>query len=285
MNDLPRAPLIGVAELGGRLGSPGLLIVDCRSELSRPAWGEAAYGESHIPGAVFAHLDRSLSAPISAGSGRHPLPSAEAFAATLGEWGFTDDSRVVVYDQGSGAIAARLWWMLRARGHRSVRILDGGFAAWLAAGAPVESVAARPVRTQVEPRPFEGVVDVAELQRGLADGRLRLVDARAADRFAGRNETIDPVPGHVPGAVSHPFARNLGADGRFLQAEALRADWSDTLEGIGPEGLVMMCGSGVTACHNLVALELQGISGARLYSGSYSEWIRDPSRPVATGAD
>jgi thiosulfate/3-mercaptopyruvate sulfurtransferase len=284
MNDLPRAPLIGVAELGGRLGSPGLLILDCRSDISRPGWGETAWAESHIPGAIHAHLERDLSAPISAGTGRHPLPSAEAFAATLCKWGFTDDSRVVVYDQGSGAIAARLWWMLRARGHRNVRILDGGYAAWLAAGAPVETAATPPLPTRVEPRPFEGMVDVAALQRGLAGGQLRLVDARAADRFAGRNETIDPVPGHVPGAVSHPFARNLGADGRFLAAPALRADWSDTLEGIPPSGLVMMCGSGVTACHNLVALELQGITGARLYPGSYSEWIRDPSRPVATGA-
>lgn len=277
--------LIDAAGLAGRLGTPRLLVVDCRFDLARPSWGAAEYRAGHIAGAWHADLNDDLSGPVTPGSGRHPLPTPEAFAATLGRWGFTPDSEVVCYDQGSGAFAARLWWLLRARGHERVSVLDGGLAAWLAHGGGLSTDLPEPASTSVAPAPFAGVVTTAAVSAGLASGRIRLVDARAADRFAGRNETIDPVAGHVPGAVNHPFSDNLDAGGRFRAPTALREAWSTTLQGAAPQDLVMMCGSGVTACHNLLALEAAGLGGARLYAGSFSEWIRDPARPVAREAD
>lgn len=280
-----RTPLVSASELASRRASPRLLVVDCRFDLGQPAWGPAEYHAGHVPGAVHAHLERQLSGPVTPTSGRHPLPSPDAFAQALGSWGFTPASEVVCYDQGGGAFAARLWWLLRARGHEAVQLLDGGIAAWRAAGLPVEATAPVRAATRVEPRAFAGVVTTADVAAGLAAGSIRLVDARAADRFAGRNETIDPVPGHIPGAVNHPFALNLGTDGRFLEGTALRERWETTLASADPARLVMMCGSGITACHNLLALALQGVAGARLYAGSWSEWIRDPARPVATGTN
>jgi thiosulfate/3-mercaptopyruvate sulfurtransferase len=276
-------PLAGVAALQQMLGKPGVLVVDCRHDLANPAFGSSAYAAAHVPGAIFAHMDADLAAPRRPDSGRHPLPSPAAFAATLGRWGFTESSQVFAYDQGSGAWAARLWWMLRARGHQRVQVLDGGFPAWLAAGGPVtvDPPAVKP--TTVAPRDFAGVLDSAEVVEGLRTGAITLVDARAADRFAGRNETVDPVAGHVPGAVSHPFTTNLGAAQQFLPPAALRQSWAHVLDRPGLMPVVAMCGSGITACHNLLALELAGHRGARLYAGSYSEWITDPARPVATG--
>ncbi len=273
--------MIDAAALHGRLGMPGLLVVDCRYEMGKPTFGRDAWRASHIPGAVFASMDEDLAAAKRPDSGRHPLPSPEAFAATLGSWGFTPQSQVVAYDQGSGFAAARLWWMLRARGHQNVQVLDGGWSAWLAAGAPVASDVPQVVVTPVEAREFANTASSADVARELAAGHITLFDARAADRFAGRNETVDPVAGHVPGAINMPFAGNLGADQRFLPAAALRARWQPLAAGSKP--LVAMCGSGVTACHNLLALELAGQRGARLYVGSFSEWITDPARPVATG--
>lgn len=282
MNAPRSAPLIGARELAGRLADPSLLVVDCRFDLTKPAWGAAAYGEGHVPGAVFASLETALSGPVTPATGRHPLPSPEAFAATLGSWGLAADTEVVAYDQGAGVAASRLWWMLRARGHAAVRVLDGGWAAWVAAGLPVETTVKSRPRTIVEARPFGGALDLQGIQQGLATGSIRLVDARGADRFAGQNETIDPRAGHVPGARNHPYTLNLGADGRMLGAEALRQSWRHELEGSTASQLVMMCGSGVSACHNLLALAVLGIDGPRLYPGSFSEWIRDPARPVAT---
>lgn len=279
------SPLIDTATLRGLLGTPGLLVVDCRYEMGKPAAGREAWRQGHVPGAVFASMDEDLAAPKRADSGRHPLPSAAAFAATLGRWGFTPSSHVVAYDQGTGFAAARLWWMLRARGHRHVQVLDGGWAAWLAAAAPVETDT-RPVpATQVEPREFAGVASSAEVAAALAARRITLFDARAADRFAGRNETLDPVAGHVPGAINMPYTGNLGPDQRFLQPGALRARWQPVLDAAATRPLVAMCGSGVTACHNLLALELAGHRDARLYVGSFSEWITDPARAVATGEE
>ena len=277
-------PLIDVATLSSHLSDPQLRILDCRYDLARPDWGRDSYAAGHIPSALHADLDRELSGPAGPGTGRHPLPTAAEFARTLGRWGLSSESEVVCYDQGSGAFAARLWWMLRAVGHASVRVLDGGYAAWLAAGLPVQTAAEAPSPLTVAPREFAGVVSTAEVAAGLHDGTLLLIDARGADRFAGRNETIDPVAGHVPGARNHPFAANLGDDGRFRDVAALRAAWEPLIAGNEPANLVMMCGSGVTACHNLLALSVAGVSGAKLYAGSFSEWIRDPARPVATGA-
>lgn len=282
------SPLISAAELAtllpaGVADPEALLLVDCRFDLADPAWGRRTWAEAHLPGAVYAHLDEDLSGPVTPHTGRHPLPDPAVFAATLARWGAAPRTRVVAYDQRPGAFAARLWWMLRSMGHAAAQVLDGGLAAWRAAGLPLESTAvARAPVAPAAPRPFTGWVATDEVIRGLGDSRLRLVDARAADRFAGRNETVDPVAGHVPGAVNHPFARNLDADGRFLSADELRRAWLATLGPHAPEDVVMMCGSGVTACHNLLALEQAGLAGARLYPGSWSEWIRDPARPVAT---
>ncbi len=264
-------------------------IIDCRFDLARPAWGERAFEAGHIPHALYAHLDRDLSGAHSSVSGRHPLPEVATLAATFGRFGINAGVQVIAYDQGNGALAARLWWLLRYLGHRAVAVLNGGFDAWQRAQLPVEA------RAQVRPaRAFAAVPDAAmlalqqEIAAGSAAGTFRtgpalLVDARAADRFAGQNETLDPVAGHVPGARNHPFASNLDAAGRFLPAAQLRSAWQQTLGASPATQLIAMCGSGVTACHNLLALEVADLPGARLYAGSWSEWIRDPTHAVELG--
>ena len=274
-------------------------VLDCRFDLPRPDWGASAYAAGHVPNALYAHLDRDLSGPITAGSGRHPLPSLGRLAETFGRWGIDDDVQVVAYDQGNGAFAARLWWLLRWAGHQKVAVLNGGFAAWQQAGLPADTVPGERQPRVFTPRlATNAVVSTAELERLLAAGALEsgasvLVDARGADRFAGDNETIDPVAGHIPGARNQPFLRNVDARGRFLSAAELRERWqalaAQPAGGPAPGGtpaerMIAMCGSGVTACHNLLALEVAGLPGARLYAGSWSEWIRDASRPVVRGA-
>jgi thiosulfate/3-mercaptopyruvate sulfurtransferase len=280
--------LIEPTELAASLERPDWAVLDCRFELMRPAWGASAYAESHIPGALYAHLDHDLSGPVQAHTGRHPVPSLETLATTLGRLGIDRQTQVVAYDQGNGAYAARLWWLLRWAGHRDVAVLNGGFAAWQRAGLPVSSVRATRPAKQFTPHAGSGIVTTAELARlvatgALASGSTALVDARGADRFAGQNETIDPVAGHVPGARNHPFAGNLDAQGRFLPADELRRRWLQTLGSTSSGSVVAMCGSGVTACHNLLAMEVAGLGGGRLYAGSWSEWIRDPGRPLACG--
>jgi thiosulfate/3-mercaptopyruvate sulfurtransferase len=262
---------------------PSVAIVDCRHDLARPDWGSEAFAVSHIPAAVFAHLDRDLSGPVTTESGRHPLPHPDRLAATFGRWGIGAGTQIVAYDQGTGAYAARLWWLARFLGHTQVAVLNGGLAAWQSAGLPVTAVpTVRPLRHFVgHPQP-SWVASTTEVASGLERGSLVLIDARAADRFAGRNETVDPVAGHIPGARNHPFGENLDAESRFLARQDLERRWRQTLSGAAPRSVVSMCGSGVTACHNLLALELAGLSGARLYAGSWSEWIRDPARPVTT---
>jgi thiosulfate/3-mercaptopyruvate sulfurtransferase len=289
------------------------LVLDCRFDLPRPEWGASAYAAGHVPNAVYAHLDRDLSGPVTPASGRHPLPSVERLAETFGRWGIDDNVQVVAYDQGNGAFASRLWWLLRWVGHQKVAVLNGGFAAWQQAKLPTDTTpGARKPRT-FTPRPgSQAVVTTAELERVLSAGELTkgaavLVDARGADRFAGENETIDPVAGHIPGARNHPFMRNVDARGKFLPAAELRERWAATLGGGAIAGAgalggavsdsaaagapgnaaraIASCGSGVTACHNLLALEVAGLPGGRLYAGSWSEWIRDPDRPVAKGVE
>ena len=284
--------LIGTAELAPRLEDPEWLTIDCRFELSRPEWGAQVWAAGHIPRALYAHLERDLSAARTARSGRHPLPEPAALAGTFGRFGIDAGVQVVAYDQGPGAYAARLWWLLRWLGHTRVAVLDGGFAAWQRAGLPVESAPAapRPPR-RFEPRPNPAwVVGTETLAAALAAGALAraeplVIDARSADRFAGENESIDPVAGHIPGAHNHPFAGNLDAQGQFRPREELRRAWAASLRGRPPAAVVAMCGSGVTACHNLLALEVAGFPGAKLYPGSWSEWIRDPERAVARGPD
>jgi thiosulfate/3-mercaptopyruvate sulfurtransferase len=277
--------LIDAATLASQLDRDDLALFDCRFDLGNAHWGEAEYAGAHLPGALYLHLERDLSSSITPASGRHPLPDPERFAQRMSALGVGVGSQVVAYDQGNGAYAARLWWLLRWIGCRCVAVLDGGIAAWRAAGLPLESIvktpAPRVLPVAVNSGAWVGSEQVDEL-------RLRpqtvLVDARGAERFAGRNETIDPVAGHVPGARNHPFLANLGTDGKFLDAAELRRRWLIVLGSQPPSALIAMCGSGVTACHNLLALEHAGLPGARLYAGSWSEWIRDVQRPIATGA-
>ena len=277
--------LIDANTLSEQLRREDLTLFDCRFDLGNVSWGETEYARAHLPGALYLHLDRDLSSPISAQSGRHPLPDPGSFAARLAELGVMPESQIVAYDQGNGAYGARLWWLARWIGLRNVAVLDGGIAAWRAAGLPLETAVRTPKPSAftptVTPNAWVTSDDVDELRQ--RPGNL-LVDARGAERFAGRNETLDPVAGHVPGARNRPFLDNLGADGRFLPADVLRQQFTTLLGSTNASSVVAMCGSGVTACHNLLALEHAGFSGARLYAGSWSEWIRDPRRPVATGA-
>lgn len=287
-------PLIDPTALAHLAASPAgrPRIVDCSHDLVQPDLGRQQYEQAHIPGALHAHLDRDLSGPTTGSNGRHPLPTAEALCAWLGRQGITPDMTVVAYDRSGGMYAARLWWMLRWVGHRQVRVLDGGWKAWVAAGLPEERGAG--VSTPAATYPARSLdasqaVDLSFVLRNLESRDAVLVDARAAGRYAGEGETIDPIGGHIPGALNRFFMDNLDADGRFKSATTLRAEWQAVAGAHlqGPPapgtGLVMQCGSGVTACHNLLALELAGLGGARLYPGSWSEWCSDRTRPMATG--
>jgi thiosulfate/3-mercaptopyruvate sulfurtransferase len=274
--------LIDVDTVAAHLTDPAWVRLDCRFELTRPEWGETSFREGHLPGAQYAHLDRDLAAAPTASSGRHPLPSAEVFARLAGAWGIDESVQVVVYDQGSGVYAARAWWLLRWLGHEKVALMSGGLEAWRSTGHALESGEARQPRARTfTPHEQPGwVVDVEQVLKATQDPTQRIVDARGADRFAGQNESMDPVAGHVPAAVNHPFMRNVGPGGHLLPAAELRARWQETLAGHPPSSLIAMCGSGVSACLNLLALEHAGLHGGRLYPGSWSEWVRDPSRPV-----
>lgn len=263
-----------------------VLVVDCRFALSDPGKGERDFLQEHIPGAVYASLDRDLSDLSKRGLGRHPLPDADAFARTVSRWGWRAGQRVVTYDDAGGALAAaRLWWMLGSAGIDAA-VVDGGWKAWTAAGLPVEHGAPTPrAATSVTLHfdPARVVLDYAELDRLRSEPSALLLDARAAPRFRGESEPIDRAAGHVPGAHNRPFAQNLAADGRFKPAQVLRAEFTAALGGVAPGAVVHMCGSGVTACHNLLAMEAAGLSGSRLFAPSWSGWCSDPSRPVAIG--
>jgi thiosulfate/3-mercaptopyruvate sulfurtransferase len=274
--------LIGTDALASRLSDPGLVIVDCRFDLADTAWGERAYAAKHIPGAVYAHLDRDLSGPKTGRNGRHPLPDPGALARTFGSLGIGEETQVVAYDQDAGMYASRLWWELRWLGHTAVAVLDGGFAKWVDEGRPAAAgVETRPARSFVA-RPQEDMVaTLAEVVAHRADKDWRLVDARAPERFRGENETIDNMAGHIPGAVNHFFRTNLDDRGTFRSPDELRARARQTLGSVPPDRIICYCGSGVTACHNLLAMEHAGIRGAKLYAGSWSEWSSDASRPTA----
>ena len=276
--------LIDVPTLQAHLADPNFRVVDCRFELGEPGAGRAVYQRGHIPAATYAHLDDDLSGPRTPWTGRHPLPDASTLAATFSRLGIDGDTQVVAYDDSGGAYAARLWWLLRWLGHVSVAVLDGGLAAWQAAGLPLSTSATSvAARRFVAAAPVVAQVTADELALLLARKACWLLDARSTERFEGRIEPLDPRAGHIPGASSRPFARNLGPDGRFLAPAALQDQLSRLLRGRPATEVVSMCGSGVTACHTLLALEIAGLSGARLYAGSWSEWCRDPARPVAVG--
>ena len=280
------ARLLTAPQLAARLSTPDLRILDCRFALDNPTHGRSRYAEGHIPGARFADLEQDLSGPVVKGAtGRHPLPDPARLQERLREWGVNQDSTVLLYDDGPGAFAARAWWLLAWLGKRDgVYLLDGGFQAWQAAGLPVTAQTDEPARGNFTARPDASLVlDADSLSRRLRDPALTLIDARGLPRFRGEVEPLDPVAGHIPGACCAPFTDNLGADGRFLPPEQLRQRFERLLAGRSPDQLVAYCGSGVTACHNLFAMSLAGLPLAPLYAGSWSEWITDPARPVATG--
>lgn len=262
-----------------------VLVVDCRFALADPGKGERDFREAHVPGAVYASLDRDLSDLSKRGLGRHPLPEPEAFADTLAGWGLEAGQCLVAYDDAGGALAAsRLWWMAGMAGIPA-SVLDGGWQAWKGAGLPVEAGAARPRGASPPTRPFDPrqVVYVEELQSLLEQTDTLLLDARATPRFRGEHEPIDRAAGHIPGAYNRPFSQNLAADGRFKDAAALREEFTGVLAGHAPGNVIHMCGSGVTACHNLLAMEAAGLHGSRVFAPSWSGWSSDPARPVATG--
>jgi len=259
-------------------------VFDCRHELANPERGAQLYVEGHIPGALFAHTDRDLSAPKTGRNGRHPLPAPETFIAWLGRQGLQPNDQVVAYDAADGMFASRLWWMLRWVGHEAVAVLDGGYRAWTESGGAVTTEVARFAPTVFQGTVQDGMnVDVARVQQCLGSASQLMVDGRAAGRFAGIGETIDPVAGHIPGARNRPYADNVGPDGRFKPPAQLREEFSRVFDGTPPADTVHQCGSGVSACHNLLAMEVAGLSGGKLYAGSWSEWCSDPARPVATG--
>jgi thiosulfate/3-mercaptopyruvate sulfurtransferase len=277
--------LIDAAALRRLLGSatPPVLI-DARFDLADPAAGERAHGEAHLPGAHYLHLDRDLSAARTGRNGRHPLPQRSLFAARIGALGIGPQTQVVAYDAQGGSYAARVWWLLRWLGHEAVAVLDGGLPAWVEAGGAVNDAdVARSSTTAPYPERASLVssVDADALLARL--GRTPLIDARAPERFRGEVEPLDAQAGHIPGALNRCYRDNLRADGRFKPAEALRAEFTPLLGAAAPGEVVHQCGSGVTACHNLLAMEHAGLAGSLLYPGSWSEWSSDPSRPIATG--
>jgi thiosulfate/3-mercaptopyruvate sulfurtransferase len=275
--------LVNVSHLMRLAAGSDCRVVDCRFNLLQPEKGRQDYLNGHIPGAVFADLDRDLAGTVTADSGRHPLPAVDDFAACIRNWGISNETQVVVYDGGNGAIAARLWWMLRWLGHENVALLDGGLGAWLAAGGELESHEPDIAVAKFNPHPDQSLIATTEeISAGVAGGmEFNLLDARDAVRFAGQSEPIDPVAGHIPGAINLPLTENIGADGLWRPASDLRQVWQEALAGKERLPLTAMCGSGVTACHLVLSAQIAGLPEPKVYVGSWSEWIRDDSRPLA----
>ena len=274
--------LIDTATLAAKLGQPGWVIVDCRFNLADPGWGEAQYAAGHIPGAVYAHLDHDLSGPKTGRNGRHPLPDMDLLQQRLGQWGIGPGRQVVAYDQDTSMAASRLWWLLRYLGHTAVAVLDGGLARWTAEGRPLRAGEEHPVPTtftgQLQPRMLVEADDVEQLRQKPG---ARVIDARAPERYRGETEPLDRVAGHIPGAVNYPYLSSLASDKTFLAPAALRQQLEAALGDVPADQAVVYCGSGVSACHNLLALEHAGLPGAKLYAGSWSEWCAEDERPVA----
>ncbi len=281
MNSNAAGPLKQVAELVAARGREDLVLVDCRFELAAPAAGRLAYLEAHIPGAVYAHLDHDLSGPPSTDHGRHPLPSPERLCALFGALGIDATQQVVAYDDAGGMFAARLWWMLRYMGHGAVTVLDGGWQAWVNAGGATDSGDERPPARHFRGAPRrDRLVTLDEVERV-----AQLVDARAAPRYRGEVEPLDKHPGHIPGAINHCWQSNLGVDGRLADADTLTQRWQASLGALPNAATVHYCGSGVSACHNVLAQVAAGLPEPRLYCGSWSEWCRDSGRPRVIGGE
>jgi len=272
--------LLSPDQLAQQLHDPQWVVFDCRFALTRPESGRQAYAKAHIPGARYAHLNEGPVRPVTPGSGRHPLPDPGLLAGKLGLWGVDQGKQVVVYDDSYGSMAVRLWWLLRWLGHDAVALLDGGFPAWMKQGRELsaEIPVIRPTRFHAAPDDTLWV-DSKTVLEALRQERV-IIDARPEERFLAIIEPLDKVAGHIPGSLNSPFEDNLDMRGNFLKAEELRAQYESLLHGAPPGEVIHMCGSGVTACHNLLALEIAGLPGGRLYVGSWSEWITDPSRPI-----
>ena len=276
--------LISAAQLFPHIHDPEWVIVDCRFSLSDYQAGSYAYRHGHVPNAQYADLNQHLSAAIKSYTGRHPLPDFNQLTQQLGLWGINNHKQVVVYDDAGGAFAGRLWWLLRTLGHDKVAVLDGGIKHWQQQGLPISTTLPRSKSTR-----FRAYLDSSawltaeQVQDRLAQRSIRLLDARTAERFQGKQEPIDPIAGHIPGALNRPMPQNLAANGLFLPAALLREQFMRLLGSLAPEQTVHYCGSGVTACHNLLAMEHAGLRGSKLYAGSWSEWIRNQNRPVAQG--
>lgn len=277
--------LVSVDELVAHAGDPQWRVFDCRHDLGDTGYGEKAYLKGHVPGALFLHLDRDLSGAPTGRNGRHPLPDIETFAAKMAACGVGAQTQVVAYDNEGGVFAARLWWLLRWLGHENVAVLDGGLPGWKRAKQPLVTEIPCPAPAVFAPRDCGGRVDVGHVLARLGSpDEMLLIDARSEERFAGENETLDPVAGHIPGAVNRFYFDNLDDAGVYFKpADELRAEFAALLAGRAAAAVVQQCGSGVTACHNLLAMEVAGLAGSRLYPGSWSEWCADPARPVAVG--
>jgi thiosulfate/3-mercaptopyruvate sulfurtransferase len=286
-SNMDESPLIRADALANRLGDPALVVFDCRFSLKEPALGSQKYRQAHIPGAIYADLDKNLADLSVPHRGRHPLPDREVFRQWLESCGVSDDSLVVAYDDAGGAFAARLWWMARSIGLNAVRVLDGGYDAWQGSGYPLDAVIPTPGRGNILQQPAPAHVsdlqEIIEISAGESDKLL--LDAREAARYAGEIEPLDPVAGHVPGALNAPFSGNLDSDKRFLAPEQLRSRFQSLIGSTAPESVVHMCGSGVTACHNVLAMEVAGMHGSRLFPGSWSQWVDDRRRPVVVGTE
>lgn len=279
--------LISADDLAAALRSPNPpTVLDCSSDTSDPEIGRRAYEAGHIPGAHHVHMGRTLSGQRTGDNGRNPLPEPLVFLQAMSALGIGTDTRVVAYDNSGGVYASRLWWMLRWIGHGAVAVLDGGLGAWKAAGQPVTAdVPPRPTPAALKARPsLAATANYGQLRANIDAPRWLVLDARAPDRFRGENETLDPQGGHIPGARNRLFRDNLQVDGRFKPAATLRAEFEAVLDGHSPEAVVNQCGSGVSACHNLLAMEIAGLGGSMLYPGSWSEWCSRPGAPIATGA-
>ncbi len=277
--------LVSTDDLARHLDDPHWIVIDCRFTLTDPEGGRLLYQKGHIPGARYAHLDNDLAAPMGASTGRHPLPDLDALAEKLCQWGIGVNKQVVVYDDSFGSMAVRLWWLLRWLGHPGVALLDGGYPKWIREKHPVtQDIPEQICRAACARLPEASLYASADqVMQAMETGDKLILDARPERRFSGEYEPLDPIAGHVPGAVNWNFEENLDIDGTFMPPEALRENYQALLKGRAPSDVIHMCGSGVTACHNILAMEVAGLSGSRLYVGSWSEWITDPSRPIATG--
>ena len=276
--------LISTSELAKHLHDPNWIIFDCRFSLADAEAGHRAYRQGHIEGARYADLNKDLSSAVKSYTGRHPLPNFSELANKLGAWGVNSRSQIVVYDDASGAFAGRMWWLLRCMGHTQVAVLDGGIKHWQKLGLPqttaLPKISASQFRSYIDNQQW---LSAQQVEKGLASRSLTLIDARTPERFNGLQEPIDPIAGHVPKALNRPFQLNLDAQGLFLPAAQLRQQFNALSANCPAEHIVHMCGSGVTGCHNLLAMEVAGLSGSKLYAGSWSEWIANKNRPVATG--